>query len=150
MEYDQRVIIKFLWNEGVDARQIVIKLQAQLGKHSYRLRTVEFWIAEISRARQDLHAEIRSGRHPLDDLDSKILVILEKSQFESSRSTAERLDLVQSIVLRYLQEFLGFKSFHLRWVPHQSTDDLRQNGRSMQVLCCHSCMLLNMMSGIIL
>jgi hypothetical protein len=28
MEYDQRVIIKFLWNEGVDARKIADIFQA--------------------------------------------------------------------------------------------------------------------------
>jgi hypothetical protein len=28
MEYDQRVIIKFFWNEEVDARQIASRLQA--------------------------------------------------------------------------------------------------------------------------
>jgi hypothetical protein len=27
MEYDQTVIIKFLWNEGADARQIADRLQ---------------------------------------------------------------------------------------------------------------------------
>jgi hypothetical protein len=47
MGYDQRVIIKFLWNEGADARQIADILQAQFTEHSYQLRTVRFWIAEI-------------------------------------------------------------------------------------------------------
>jgi hypothetical protein len=91
MEYDQRVIIKFLWNERADARQIIDRLQKQFAEHSYQLWTVQFWISEIWRGRQDLHDEIRSGRSPLDDLDSKILVILEKSPFESSHSIAERL-----------------------------------------------------------
>jgi hypothetical protein len=47
MEYDQRVIVKFLWNEGADARKITGKLQAQFAEHVYQLRTVRFWIAEI-------------------------------------------------------------------------------------------------------
>jgi hypothetical protein len=42
MEYDQRVIIKFLWNKGVDTYQIEAKLQAQFAKHAYQLRTVQF------------------------------------------------------------------------------------------------------------
>jgi hypothetical protein len=91
MEYDQRMIIKFLWNDGVDTRQIVARLQAQFAEHFYQLRTVRFWITEIRCGRQDLHEEIRSGRPHLDDLDSKNLEILEKSPFESSHSIAVRL-----------------------------------------------------------
>jgi hypothetical protein len=75
MEYDQRVIIKFLWNERADARQIAARLQAQFGGRAYQLRTVEFWITEIWRGRQDVDDKIRSGRSPLDDLDGKILNI---------------------------------------------------------------------------
>jgi transposase len=114
MEYDQRVIIRFLANEGADARQIADRLQAQFTEDSYQLRTVQFWLAEIRRGRQDLHDEIRNRRPPLDDLDSKILAILEKSPFELSRSIAERLLVSHSAVLRHLRESIGFKSFHLR------------------------------------
>jgi hypothetical protein len=42
MEYDQRVIIKFLWDDGADARQIADRLQVQFAEHSYQLRTVRF------------------------------------------------------------------------------------------------------------
>jgi hypothetical protein len=37
MEYDQRVIIKFLWNDGADASQITDRLQAQFAEHFYQL-----------------------------------------------------------------------------------------------------------------
>jgi hypothetical protein len=98
------VIIRFLWNEGENARQIAVRLQAKFVEHSYQLRTVRFLIAEIRRGRQDLHDKIRSGRPPLDDLDSKILAILEKSPFESSHSIAERLLVAQSTVLLHLHK----------------------------------------------
>jgi hypothetical protein len=42
MDYDQRVIIKILWNEGVDASQIAARFQAQFAEHGYQLSTVQF------------------------------------------------------------------------------------------------------------
>jgi hypothetical protein len=75
---------------------------------------------------QDLHNEIRTRRSSLDDVDAKILAILNKSTFESACSIAERLRIGHATVLEYLHVSIGFKSFHLRWVPHLLTDDLRQ------------------------
>jgi hypothetical protein len=106
MDHDQRLIIKFLWNERAAACQIAARVQAQFVEHAYQLRTVRFWITEIRRGRQDLHDEIRSGRPPLDDLDGKILAILDKSPFEPAHSMAERLIVAYSTVLQYLREFL--------------------------------------------
>jgi hypothetical protein len=84
MEYDQRMIVKFLLNEGADARDIADRLQAQFGEHGYKLWTVQFWIAEVQLDCQDLHDEIRTGIPPLNDLDAKTLVILDKSRRENS------------------------------------------------------------------
>jgi hypothetical protein len=74
---------------------------------------VRFWIAEVQSGRQDLYDEIRTGRLPLDDLDAKIMAILDKSSFESARSIAETLDIAHSTVLLYLHNSVGFRSFHL-------------------------------------
>jgi transposase len=98
MEHDQRVIIKFLWNEGANARQITARLQRQFAEHVYQFQTVQFWITEIRSGRQGLHDEIRSGRPSLDDLDGKNLARLDKSPFESAHSIAERLIVAYSLV----------------------------------------------------
>jgi hypothetical protein len=118
------VIIKFLWNERVDARNIASKLQAQFAEHAYQLRTIRFWIAEARVGRQDLHDEIRTGRSPLDDLDAKILAILDNYIFKSTHSIAERLIVAGPTVLLHLHDFIGFKSFHLHSIPHLLTNDL--------------------------
>jgi hypothetical protein len=126
MEYDQRAIIKCLWNEKADACDIAARLQAQFAEHIYQLQMIQFGITEILLGRQDAHDEIHTGRSPLDDLDTKILAILDKFPFESTHSTAERLLIAHSIMLRHLHDFIGFKLFHLHWVPHMLTDDLRE------------------------
>jgi hypothetical protein len=51
---------------------------------------------------------------------------LDKSPFKSACSIAERLRVGYATVLEHLHVSIGFKSFHLRWVPHLFTDDLRQ------------------------
>jgi hypothetical protein len=73
-----------------------------------------------------MYNDIRSGRPPLDDFDGKILAIVDESPFESAHSISERLLVACSTVLQHLHESLGFKSFHLHWVPRQLTGDLRE------------------------
>jgi hypothetical protein len=91
MECDERVIIRFLWTDGIGTNEMTTSLQAQFGDHPYKLRTVQFWITEVRFGCQDRHDEIRTGRPPLDDLDAKIFLILDRSPFESAHSIAQRL-----------------------------------------------------------
>jgi hypothetical protein len=125
-QYDQRVIIRFLWKERIEANQITARLHAQFGQHVYKLRTVRFWISEVQFSRQDFHDKIRTGRRPLDDFDAKIVGILDKSPFESTCSVAKRLRVDSATVLEHFHMLIGFKSFHLRRVPHLLTEDFRQ------------------------
>jgi hypothetical protein len=107
------MIIRFLWNERINAHEITHRLQAQFGKHACAFQTARFWIIEVQLGRQDLHDEIRTGRPPLDDLDAKIVDILDKSPFESARSIGETPDVAHSIVLLHLHDSIDFRSFHL-------------------------------------
>jgi hypothetical protein len=54
------------------------------------------------------------------------LAILDKSPFESVCSIYERLRVGYATVLEHLHVLIGFKLFHLGWVPYLLTDDLRQ------------------------
>jgi hypothetical protein len=54
------------------------------------------------------------------------MAILDKSPFESVRSIAETLGVFHSIVLLHLHDSIGFRSFHLHWVPHLLRHDLRE------------------------
>jgi hypothetical protein len=113
IEYHKRIVFKFLQNKGTDAHNMQQRLQAQFGQDFYTFRTVQLWIGEIRRGRQDLHDENCTGRPPLDDLDAKILVILDKSPFESIRPIADTFRDNLAIVLRRLYDSIGFRLFHL-------------------------------------
>jgi hypothetical protein len=54
------------------------------------------------------------------------LAILDKFLFEPACLIAEKPPVGQATVLEHLHMSIGFKSFHLRWVQHLLTDDLRQ------------------------
>jgi hypothetical protein len=118
------MIIKFLLNEIADASDIVDRLHAQFREHVYKFRTVQFWITEARLDHQDLHDEIRIRISPLDDLETKILTILDKSLFKSAHSISETLRVAYPTLLLHLHDSIGFRSFYLHWVPHLLTHDL--------------------------
>jgi hypothetical protein len=49
MESERWLIIKFLFNDGLDAQQITEKLSAQFNEDAYSLRTVRFSVGELRR-----------------------------------------------------------------------------------------------------
>jgi hypothetical protein len=126
MDHDQRVTIKFFWNEEAGARDISARFQTQFGDDSCRLQTISFWIAKAWLACQDLHDDIPIGRPPPDDCDKKSPAILDKSLFESIYSISQRLLVACQTVLRHLHGSIGFKSFHFYWCPYLLTDNLRE------------------------
>jgi hypothetical protein len=55
-----------------------------------------------------------------------MIAYLEREPFFAAYSLAEALDVSPATVLSRLHYSLDMKTFHLRRVPHQLTDDLRQ------------------------
>jgi hypothetical protein len=78
MQYEQRVIIRFLADRNWDTNKIAAALKEDFVQDSDVLRTVQGWLVEIRRGRQNLHDLHRSGRPPVDHMDAQILVALEK------------------------------------------------------------------------
>jgi hypothetical protein len=103
------VIIKFLFNDGLDAHQIAEELKAQFPEDAYSLRAVQFWLAEVRRGREDLHDKLRLGRPPPDCLLARIQEILNENPFESARSMADILHISHSTVLKHLHKELHFQ-----------------------------------------
>jgi hypothetical protein len=80
----------------------------------------------LAKLREDLHDAQRSGRRPIESLTAQIKVLVYENCFVSARLIAETLQVSHSTVLKHLHEDLGLQSFHLRWVPHLSTPELKE------------------------
>jgi hypothetical protein len=80
----------------------------------------------VWQGREGLYDESRFGRSPIDFLDIKILACLEKEPLHPAHSFPEVLDVSHSTILNHLHDSLGMKIFHLRWIPHELTDNLRE------------------------
>jgi transposase len=135
MEDEQRVMIKFLFNDGLNPPQIVEKLEAQFHEDAYSLRAVQFWIDEVRRSREDLDDEPRRGRPSEEHTTAKNQELLNQNPFESASSIAETMHISRSTVLKHLHDDSHFQSFYLSRVPHLLTPDLREQrcrfGREM-------------------
>jgi DNA-binding transcriptional ArsR family regulator len=126
MDYEQRVIVRFLCKEGVLPAEIHTRVEAQFGEDAYSLRSVQRWCQLVRHGREDLHDGDRLGRSTLDFIDSKIMSLLEREPFHTAYSLAEAIGVSHSTVLRHLHDSFAMKNFHLRWIPHRLTEDLRQ------------------------
>jgi transposase len=123
MESEQRVMIKFLANNGLGADAIEEKLRAQFAEDAYSLRTVQGWIAEVKRGREDLYDEPRPGGPLARDLTRRIQEVLNHNRFESAPSIVQ---VSHSTMLKYRHDNLGFRCFYLRWVAHLLTPELKK------------------------
>jgi hypothetical protein len=109
----------------VQPEQIHRNLAAQPCKDLYSKRSIEWWYAQFVCGREDMEDDYRSGRPPIDHLDTKILACLESEPSQSAYSLAEVLGVSQATVLNRLHTSLGMKAFHVRWVPYQLTSKLQ-------------------------
>jgi hypothetical protein len=125
MDFEQRVIIRFLFKEGVDANDIHPRLLAQLGNKVYSLGSLQRWCQYVRQARELMHDERRSRWPPVHCIDIQILSNLEKHRFHSAYSLAEIHPVSRAMILKHLHDACGMKHFHLRWIPHQLTEQLR-------------------------
>jgi hypothetical protein len=111
MEYDQRVIIRFLRKGRISPEDIHARLEAQLGDLTYSGRSVRQWCQYVLQGREDLPDEAPSGRLPTDFFDIQILALLDEQPLHSAYSTAEALIISYSTISSDLPGSLGMKIF---------------------------------------
>jgi hypothetical protein len=126
IEYEQRVVIRFLLQEDANMDNIHRRLQAQFTDNGYSIGSVRRWCQFIRQGREDIHDDPRSGHPPTDLVDTKILSTLKRRPFHSAYSLVEILSVSYSTILCHLLDSLGMENFHLRWVPHELTPNLHR------------------------
>jgi hypothetical protein len=126
MQYDQRVIIRFLCKERVSSKNIHARLEAQFRSAIYSERSLRRWCQYVGQRREDLHDDMGASRRPIDFLNIRILALLDEQSFHWAYSIAEALGVSHSMTLSHLRESLGMKNFHLCWISHELAASLRQ------------------------
>jgi hypothetical protein len=124
MDFEQSLIIRSLFKEGVDANDIHTKLLGQFGDEVYSLRSVHCCCQYVRQGCELMHDGFRSGRPPVDFLDIQILSNLEKCPFHSAYFLAKIPKVAHATILKHLRDGVGMKHCHFRWIPHQLTEQI--------------------------
>jgi hypothetical protein len=129
---DQPVIIKFLTTEGCHPDDIYSRLLAHFPSDCYSRRAVQNWAEQFRLGWESVGDLERSGRPPIDNLDQKIIHLLEENPFHSVWSLAYELAVPRSTVWRYLTKRLTIENYHCRVVPFRLSPELR----ALRAECC--------------
>jgi hypothetical protein len=82
MECDQKVIIRFLYKDGVSAERIHPWLEIQFREDTCTSPTVRRWCQYVQHRYEDVHDEVRFGRLPVEFLDIRIMALLDDQPFD--------------------------------------------------------------------
>jgi hypothetical protein len=119
MEYDKRVIIRFLCKDGIPADDIHKQLEAHFGENGSSLRSGRWRCQYVLQGSEDLHDEVQSGRPTIDFLDVRILALSDEKSFYSANPIADALPGSDSAILNHLRESLGMKILGFCWIRYQ-------------------------------
>jgi hypothetical protein len=118
MGLEQRIIIRFLYREHDELRDIHARPSAQFGDATESLRSVQRWCQYIRQGCELLDDEPRSGIPLIDFLDIQIPLSLEKQPFHSAYSVAEILDVSHTMILNHLRNALGMELLNFGWIAN--------------------------------
>jgi hypothetical protein len=89
MEIEQRYVVIYLHRKWMKLPEIVAKIAAVYHEDAFHENTVKYWRHEIKLHRSDLGDRPSSGGPPLEEIDARILQVLEAEPSYSGRTMAE-------------------------------------------------------------
>jgi hypothetical protein len=102
MEIGQRHAVSYLHRKGMKLPAIVAEPAAVYHEDAFDENRVKYWLHEIKRHRSRLSERPSSGRPPLEDIDARILQVLETEPWSSLRTIAEFFKILALAVHLYL------------------------------------------------
>jgi hypothetical protein len=79
MEIEQRCVVSCLHRKGIKLPAIVAELAVVYHEDAFGENRVKYWLHEINLHCSDLSDRSSSGRPLLEDIDARILQVLEQS-----------------------------------------------------------------------
>jgi hypothetical protein len=125
IKIEQMYVMSYLRRKGMKLPVIVAELAAISQEDAFDENRMKYWLHEIKLYRSDLSDRPSSGQPPLEDIDTRILQILEVESWSLIRTIAEFLKIPASTVHLHPTTSLNTKSRRFKWVPHFLDDDLR-------------------------
>jgi hypothetical protein len=125
MKIKQRYVVNSLHHMEMILPPIVAELAVVYHEDAFDENRVKYWPYEIKLSRSDLSDQSSSGPPLLEDIDARILHVLEAEPWSSVRTTAEFLKILASTVHLHPTTSLNMESRHFKWTPRFLNDDLR-------------------------
>jgi hypothetical protein len=125
MDLERRYVVSHLDREGIKLPAVVAELAAAYHEDAFDEDRVKYYLHEIKVHRSDSSDRPSSGRPPFEDIDARILQVLEAEPWSLVRTISEFLKIPASTVRLHLTTSLNMKSRHFKWLPHFRDDDLR-------------------------
>jgi hypothetical protein len=114
MEIKQRDVVNYLHRKGIKLPVIVAKRAAVYREDAFDENRVKYWLHEIKLDRSDLSGRPSSGRTLLEDIDARILQVLEAEPWSSVRTITEFPKIPPSTAHLRLTTSLNMKSRHFK------------------------------------
>jgi hypothetical protein len=109
MEIEQRHVVSYLHRKEMKLPAIVTELAAVYHKDTFDESRVKYWQYEIKLHHSDMSDRPSSGRPRLEDIDARILQVLEAGPWYSVRTVDEFLKIPASTVHLHLITSLKLK-----------------------------------------
>jgi len=127
----------FFFKKGCNAIQAKTEICAVYGDSAVSLVTVRKWFKRFKSGDFDLEDRERSGA-PVRTHTDRIKAYVEENPRSAVRDVAEALEIPPTTVFRHLKK-IGFVNRYDVWVPHDLTDQHKQNRMSI----CDSLLVRN-------